>query len=368
MSAPATRSFAAASLPRSNGATAARPAQLASGVPNPADNPWWLEPVDHDEHDSWMLSYLDILTLLLTLSVVIIAITHAQLQKQTTAPPAPTVELADVSMRDEARKNPAADLSNSAVALQAPQPITPASVDVASDASIAVVHQSTPDTTGDAEPTTPPSENVADVPALRTQTVATPVPESTIAETAAIAMSTEQNAEVIESVASNTLESGNVGGDHQSVQDRAADDKDSLASLSNTGWMQVHVGERGVMIELGEEVLFTSASAALATQSVPALDALVNVLSEMPYVVWIEGHSDNTPIATATYPSNWELSTARATAVTRYMIERGITSQRLRAVGYGDTQPRTSNDTEAGRTQNRRVVFRIEMPPALSAR
>lgn len=145
--------------------------------------------------------------------------------------------------------------------------------------------------------------------------------------------------------------------------DHTIDDKHSLATLGDTGWMQVQVGERGVMIALGEDVLFTSASASLASQSVPALDALASILAEMPYTVWVEGHTDNSPIATAAFPSNWELSTARATAVTRYLVERGLAPHRLRAVGYGDTQPRSSNDTAAGRSQNRRVVFRVEMPP-----
>ena len=75
--------------------------------------------------------------------------------------------------------------------------------------------------------------------------------------------------------------------------------------------------------------------------------------------VRIEGHTDNLPIHTLQFPSNWELSTTRATTVLRYFLSRGVASNRLEAAGYADQRPVTGNATEAQRAQNRRVVIVI---------
>ncbi|MGB0237439.1 MAG: OmpA/MotB family protein [Cycloclasticus sp.] len=71
----------------------------------------------------------------------------------------------------------------------------------------------------------------------------------------------------------------------------------------------------------------------------------------------VEGHTDNQPISTPRYLSNWELSSARATSVTRYLIGRGISPTRLSAIGYADTRPIVSNNDEVGRGKNRRVAL-----------
>ncbi|HHW18203.1 MAG TPA: OmpA family protein, partial [Firmicutes bacterium] len=81
----------------------------------------------------------------------------------------------------------------------------------------------------------------------------------------------------------------------------------------------------------------------------------------------VEGHTDNWPISTDKFPSNWELSTARATNVVRFLIEEaGIQPERLQAAGYGEYHPIDSNDTPEGRQRNRRVDV-ILMRPSLSA-
>ena len=87
----------------------------------------------------------------------------------------------------------------------------------------------------------------------------------------------------------------------------------------------------------------------------------------MPYgnVVKVEGFTDNTPISNSTFDSNWELSTARATAVVRLMIAQGIQANRLAAVGYGEYQPAVSNDSSEGRAKNRRIVLMISTSDSL---
>ncbi len=92
----------------------------------------------------------------------------------------------------------------------------------------------------------------------------------------------------------------------------------------------------------------------------PVLDALAESLQEIDNHIRIEGHTCNLPINTPRFPSNWELSAARAIAVLRYFIEKkGISPQRLIAVGYGEYQPLVPNDSEENRRKNRRVEIVI---------
>jgi chemotaxis protein MotB len=83
------------------------------------------------------------------------------------------------------------------------------------------------------------------------------------------------------------------------------------------------------------------------------------VLAPLPNDIEVEGHTDNLPITTSRYPSNWELSSARASSVVRLLIERGVASVRLVAVGYADTRNISPNTTPEGRAQNRRVTLLI---------
>ncbi|MDZ5712500.1 flagellar motor protein MotS [Jeotgalibacillus haloalkalitolerans] len=114
--------------------------------------------------------------------------------------------------------------------------------------------------------------------------------------------------------------------------------------------------DRGVVITLQEQVLFDSGRAELLPEAEPVLQKVGDLLEDIPNFVRIEGHTDNRPIQTAVYPSNWELSGARASSVVRYMQERyQISSERFAAVGYGDTRPVAANDGPEGWAMNRRV-------------
>lgn len=119
--------------------------------------------------------------------------------------------------------------------------------------------------------------------------------------------------------------------------------------------------ERGVSLEIGEAVLFASAQAELLPSALPVLQRLAQALAEAGEVaIAVEGHTDDRPTRGGRFPSNWELSAARASAVTRYLIERGIPAIRLRSVGYADTWPVADNATVEGRAQNRRVNILVE--------
>ncbi len=115
-------------------------------------------------------------------------------------------------------------------------------------------------------------------------------------------------------------------------------------------------GQR-INVVIKDDVLFKVGSARLTGTGTGLLSHVAEMLKQTGYPISVEGHTDDTPIHTARFPSNWELSTARATNVTRYLIERGVAAARLRAIGYGATRPVAGNDTPAGRAQNRRVAL-----------
>jgi chemotaxis protein MotB len=114
--------------------------------------------------------------------------------------------------------------------------------------------------------------------------------------------------------------------------------------------------ERGLVIRFSDSVLFDLGRAEIKPLGRETLERISQSLLAIPNQVRIEGHTDNIPIRTAAFPSNWELSTARATNVVRYMIEQlAYDPKRLSAAGYGEYRPIATNDTPAGRQFNRRV-------------
>ena len=118
----------------------------------------------------------------------------------------------------------------------------------------------------------------------------------------------------------------------------------------------LHRETEGLVISLREFGFFDSGSAALRPEAMPALDRIASILAVRTCRLRIEGHTDNVPIHTAMMASNWELSTARSTELVRLLIVRyRLLPQRLSAAGYAEYHPIVSNDTPAGRAQNRRV-------------
>lgn len=116
------------------------------------------------------------------------------------------------------------------------------------------------------------------------------------------------------------------------------------------------VEERGLVISIQETLLFESGSADITPRAREILDKINTVLATAPNYIKVEGHTDNLSINTNRFPSNWELSVLRATNVLHIMASPGtITPDRLSAAGYGEFRPLASNDTEAGRARNRRV-------------
>jgi chemotaxis protein MotB len=121
--------------------------------------------------------------------------------------------------------------------------------------------------------------------------------------------------------------------------------------------VQTVIQRRGLVVRvLTDKLLFNSGQATLQPQGEPLLEEVGQLLNvDRSHPITVEGHTDNVPIATAEFPSNWELSTARATTVVRFLIAHAVSAGRLGAVGYADLHPIASNATASGRALNRRV-------------
>jgi chemotaxis protein MotB len=120
--------------------------------------------------------------------------------------------------------------------------------------------------------------------------------------------------------------------------------------------VETTIARRGLVVRvLTDKVLFDSGSAEIKPAAKPLLDALARLLkTQVRNPIQVEGNTDNVPVS-GSFPSNWELSTARATAVVRSLIRVGVWPGRLGATGYADRHPIATNATEAGRRRNRRV-------------
>ena len=136
------------------------------------------------------------------------------------------------------------------------------------------------------------------------------------------------------------------------------DDMDDIAEDSA---MAVDTNEAKVVVRVPGANLFKPGQADLQLSGRPVLDGVIAVIRKYPdYKIHIQGHTDDDPISTERFPTNWELSAARATAVLRYFFDKGVEPEKMTATGYADTFPLASNDTDQGRTLNRRVEFVLE--------
>ncbi len=122
--------------------------------------------------------------------------------------------------------------------------------------------------------------------------------------------------------------------------------------------LTVWESKQGVHLTFTDSLLFALGSAEIRSQGLPLLQEIAQVIRRIPYQVRVAGHTDNVPIHTRRFPSNWELSIARAVNVVKHLIDiHRIDPGRLSAVGYGDSKPLVANDSPAQRAKNRRVEF-----------
>ena len=132
-----------------------------------------------------------------------------------------------------------------------------------------------------------------------------------------------------------------------------------LAPLVKNDLVSVTQSPRGVVVDINANALFEQGEAALQKSAARTLTAVAKVLDTGTQLIEVEGHTDDIPIFTPQFPSNWELSAARASSVVRLFIEQGVKAERLRAVGLASYHPIFTNETAEGRAKNRRVTVTI---------
>lgn len=368
--------------------------QAAAPV-NMARMPWELDDEhSHARQETWLLSFIDILALLLTLFVLLLAFQHRDAPEADVAAPLPAAvspllfTLASADSPDPLQTSAPdgyAMPGNGLVPLDAPSPPAVAedsradgedayipsgssapeqvAEDRAEDAQPVRAATETPDVQTDAETHTGKEQLQvqADIDATALPAVAVAQPEaaaepphaqSSVAEQAAaataqqnVAAQPERQPQAQVPPAVQTAEAL-----QQSLRESALDER-----------VEVTARPGAVDLVISDSILFAPASAALAPQGQALLEQLATILGTLPYTVSVEGHTDNVPIHTPQYPSNWELSAARASMVTRALVVQGVAADRLRAIGYGDTRPRNDNDTPQARAENRRVTFVLQV-------
>jgi chemotaxis protein MotB len=261
-----------------------------------------------DREDNWLISYADLLSVIFTMVVLLFG--RMTVVAQTPAAEQPAPETPTVAA-------PAPEATEvAAVASQA----TPVASVIA---AIVAAPEPAAEDTPEREPATPPPDLAANDSA----------PSADLAQDESLPLP-----------------------DGPGREDRVAD----LIEERFRGQIAATRREHGLEITIPEVALFASARAALQESARPVLAELAATLHEGGKArISVEGHTDNVPVQGGQFASNWDLASARANAVARYLLEQGFEPSRLQSVSYADTRPVASNDSEEGRAANRRVELQV---------
>lgn len=144
--------------------------------------------------------------------------------------------------------------------------------------------------------------------------------------------------------------------ERRALQKMGDEIEDALGTLVKQNLVRVRASEDTLEVEIRADILFPSGSSQFVGQASGLLGRVADILKRFPNPMRVEGHTDAIPIATSVFPSNWELSSARAASVVHLFVREGIEPERLSVAGYGQYRPAASNDSVEGRNRNRRVV------------
>jgi chemotaxis protein MotB len=157
-----------------------------------------------------------------------------------------------------------------------------------------------------------------------------------------------------------------LGEQQRKIQERMKDLngnlKQVMSPLIDQHLVNINPTKRGIEIDISASLLFKTGEASLQPAALDVLRQVSVVLSNEELPIEVEGHTDDVPIMTAQFPSNWELSSARASSVVRLMINNGVPEKRLAVVGLASNQPVVPNDSPENRARNRRVSITIVAP------
>lgn len=151
----------------------------------------------------------------------------------------------------------------------------------------------------------------------------------------------------------------------EALRDMASRFAMEFDSLIDQGVVSLQSSDQWIELSMRDSLLFGSGEAEPHYDAFPVMERIADILRDKDNAVRVEGFTDDRPIRTSQYPSNWELSSARAAAVVRMLAGEGVDPARMAAVGYGAYQPVARNDTEEGRRRNRRVVLLVSRDAAI---
>lgn len=272
-------------------------------------------PEDLESHDRWLISYADFITLLFAFFVVLYAMSSIQEKK--------FQQLSDSIGQALGSKSRVSLKPSPVIELPLPAPVQ-------------------------AQPTNAISEPISS-PALPPIETSKPEPEPAesleVQPASPSSLSPTQQAQIEQARAQ-------LNGITNQLQQK-------LAGLINDGKVHISQSNWGIRVEINASILFGPAEAKLNPDSITTLQSIAEVLKDQSQLVHVEGHTDDKAINTLQFPSNWELSSARAASVVRLFIDLGIESRRLATIGYADNHPVATNTTPEGRFRNRRVELMI---------
>jgi chemotaxis protein MotB len=148
--------------------------------------------------------------------------------------------------------------------------------------------------------------------------------------------------------------------DDREEKQKMEEEKDVIKRLKEFEEIKLQITEKGISLRISNDMLFKSGRAVLNSEIHPLLDLVVDITKGWPNTIHVEGHTDDVPINTTQFPSNWELSASRAISVIRYFIDnKGTPADHVSATGYGEHRPLVPNNTQQNRAKNRRVEIYI---------
>jgi len=264
---------------------------------------------DVNNHDRWMVSYADFITLLFAFFVVMYSMSSVNEGKYKSLTHSLGTAFANKN-KQESVPDP----------LQVETPFT----------AIQPILSDNPVVTFKSIPLDDPAATFKPVP-LENQTT----------------MEAEKRRELSEEILNERRQLNQVSGELEGALGSFIDD-DLVSVKRNDYWIE---------LEMNSELLFLSGEATLSKKAQPVLKKIAEVINPLPNAINVEGHTDNMPIGTLKFPSNWDLSSARATSVVQELVKEGINPTRLSAIGYGEFHPIGDNKIEEGRFKNRRVIL-----------
>lgn len=299
---------------------------------------------------NWLLSYLDVFVLLVMLIISLLAISDLKIG-------ANTPETAPAKTRAITPPRPRRPPESAPRPTQSVTPVEP-EPEVAVPAAPTTVIKPELKPEPEAEPN-PESAPVAPVAPTTTTPLVKPLPEP--AGEVPIARlepdSTGETNEAIEPPPAPPQEET----EPSRLEQMKLGLRQHLDQLGLDETIAIKITEDYAQLEIQDKILFESSQAALTESGRALLLKLAPLLEQTTGLIFIEGHTDNRPIHTRQFPSNWELGSARATSVLHYLSTLGLNNSRMRAVTYADTMPVADNSTAAGREKNRRVSILIQV-------